>query len=91
MDNNNQQPDQTPVKNEKANVWIIATVILVSLMVLAGGYWFMTNKSAQDLSKSQTTAQTEQDLNNIDAELQSLELGDIEKDLSDIDKDLKNL
>lgn len=94
MDNNpnpiiTEQPIAT--KGSIGGIWIIATVALVVLMIIAGLYLYTTNKSTSELSKAQTSAQTQRDIDNIDAELNSINIGDLDNDLSDIDKDLSTL
>lgn len=93
MDNNPVITEQVavPAKNSKGNIWIIAAVVLVVLMIAAGLYLYMTGKSASEMSKAQTSSQTQKDLDNIDTELNSIDTGDIDKDLSDIDRDLSTL
>ncbi|MBI4038254.1 hypothetical protein HY387_01235 [Candidatus Daviesbacteria bacterium] len=79
----NEQPKLT--SNGFNVIWLI--MLLVLIIVVAGGYLYFREKNTQ-LTTPQSSTQTIQDLS---GELNTLNIGDESSDFSALDQDIQNL
>lgn len=107
MDNNNPvsqpQPDaplpQTPLASspqvegdsKQMIFWLVGGLVVI-ILVVGGIYWYLNNKSASTTSRIETSSPAvAKKQENLDQELDSVTVSDVNADFTEVDKDLQNL
>lgn len=71
-------------------MWIIIIILVVVLLGAGGFYLYSLNKPAAT-NETTATQQTQEELNTLQSELESMDLDEIENDFTQIDRDLADL
>lgn len=71
--------------------WLIGGLVLIILAVV-GIYWFLGRQSNQSISEGETsTPPVSQKQENLEQELNSVEVNEMDADFQEVDKDLSSL
>lgn len=77
---------------------LIIGIIAVSLILAGAGFWFMSRSKAPKTESATQVSQTAPDVaalntlsQELEADLNSIDVGDVAQDLSEVDEDLKQL
>lgn len=83
-------PGQAP-PHHNFRLWLIVGAVALSLIIAAGALMYFNNQRSLTEQAQKLTAQIAQDLKDLEKEISSMDLGDIQADLEEIDTDLEQL